>query len=103
MSRSNSPAAKARKKANHDHWGEALEGFAGQYELDFNVFGNGIHYRISNQWSTLDCWPTTGKYYVKEVAMGLGFFKGEIGHLPWDYQKLDKFLRAFFKLGPEGK
>lgn len=96
MGRNNSPEAKARKKANLQHWNEALEGFAGQYDIELFIFGNGIHYRLANAWSVLDCWPTTGKWYLKEVAMGRGFAKGDTGYLPWDYNKLDTFLRSVF-------
>lgn len=105
MGRNNSPAARARKAANLEHWSAALEGFAGQYDdIELEVFGTGIHWRLSNTWATLDVWPTTGKYWIKDVPFGRGFsMKADerLGWLPWDYNKLDKFLKALFGVDDE--
>ena len=93
----NSPAAQARKKLNLEHYGEALEGFAGQYDIDLQIFGSGIHWRLTNSFATLDVWPTTAKYYIKDVPMGRGFStEFRIGKLPRDYTDLDKFLKGLF-------
>lgn len=91
----NSPAAKARKAANLEFFGEALEGFAGEYDIELQKFGLGIHWRLSGGFAVLDIWPTTGKFYIKELPIGRGFAAQERGGtLPKDYEKLDKFLKA---------
>jgi hypothetical protein len=90
----NSPATKAKKHANYDHTSVALEGFAQDHELELQIFGEGIHWRITGDWAVLDCWPTTGKYWVKQLPLKFEWLRK--GNLPWDYNKLDEFLRYLF-------
>lgn len=88
---------KALKKSNLAHFSEALEGFCGEYDIDLQTFGGGIHWRLENGIAALDCWPTTGKYWIKEVPFGRGFSTEErSGVLPWNYLELDRFLRGLF-------
>lgn len=94
MSR-NSAAARARKQANLEHYGLALEGFAGEHDLELHIFGEGVHWRLEGTMATLDVWPTTGKYWIKDVPLGLTAHRS--GHLPHDYNELDKFLTSLFK------
>lgn len=95
---SNSPAAKAFKKANFEHFSNALSGFCDEHEIDTRVFGDGVHWRLKNGRVTLDCWPTTGKYWIKQTNLrtGLSERMNETGQLPHDYNKLDTFLRELF-------
>lgn len=93
MSR-NSPAAKARKAANLEFFTEALDGFAGEYGIELQKFTE-IHWRLTSGFAVIDVWPSTGKFYIKELPLGRGFASQERGGtLPKDYTKLDKFLKS---------
>lgn len=88
---------KALKRSNLEHFAPALEGFAGEYDIELQVFGQGIHWRLTGGFAVLDIWPTTGKYWIKEVPFGKGFSTDDrSGVLPYNYLELDKFLRGLF-------
>lgn len=74
----------------------ALEGIAGEYDMTFEQF-TGLHARIIGMTVTLDCWPTTGRYWVKEAGFGDDGRKNEKGVLPLDANDLDAFLQKLFK------
>lgn len=89
----NSAAAQARKAANLEFFSEVLEGFAVEYDIELQKFGSGIHWRLSSGFAVLDVWPTTARFYIKELPLGRGFAAEERGGtLPKDHNKLDKFL-----------
>lgn len=93
----NSAAAKARKAANLEFFSEFMESFAGEYDIELKQFGVGIHWRLENGFAMLDVWPTTGKYYIKELPLGRGFAQQErSGIFSQDYEKLDTFFKALF-------
>jgi hypothetical protein len=76
---------------------QALEGFAGEYSIDIKVFGDlRLHWRLSGLGCTLDCWPTTGKYWIKDMPIGCKEWRK--GTLPHDYTKLDEFLKGLFNV-----
>lgn len=79
---------------------QALEGFAGQYDIDLKIFGEfRLHWRLTGVCATLDAWPTTGRYWVKDVPLN-GFMQkyDRKGFLPHDYNRLDEFLKALFDI-----
>lgn len=92
------PQNKAQKKSNLAHFSEALEGFCNQYDVDLQMFGEGIHWRLTGQ-AVLDCWPTTGKFWIKELpftAESTDEVIERTGMLPYNYLELDRFLRGLF-------
>lgn len=83
--------------ANFEHFTAGLETFAEEYGIDVKIFGeDGIHYRLTGICATLDCWPTTGRYWIKDIP--LGFKEYRKGILPDNYDDLDKFLRSLFSV-----
>jgi len=89
---------RAQKKLNVEHYVPALEGFAIDNDVDLQVFGDaGIHWRLSGG-CVLDCWPTTGRFWIKELPLirSTSHVIERKGKLPWDYMELDKFLRRLF-------
>jgi hypothetical protein len=91
----NSAAAKERKAKNLEFFSEALDGFAGEYDIELHKYGaHERHWRLVSPAAVLDVWPTTGSYYIKEVPLGKGFAaEDRTGTLSKDYDELDKFLR----------
>lgn len=89
---------KADRRANHAYFTAALEGFAEEYGIELKKFNDDYHYRLFDDVSaTIDIWPSTGKFYIKDIPMGRGFSTNErIGKLPRDYNELDSWLRALF-------
>lgn len=86
---------------NLDHWSQVLEGFAGQYDLKLEKYGDGIHWRLMTQAIVLDVWPTTGSYYVMNIKYGKADRMGEKGKLPWPYDDACKFLYELFDIPKE--
>lgn len=83
--------------ANLAFFEQALEGFAAQYEIELQIFGEfRLHWRLTGISATLDCWPTTGRYFIKEMPLGCKEWRK--GNLPHDYEELDGFLRGLFKI-----
>lgn len=80
----------------YDRYLEVLEAFAVQYGLDFKVF-HITHLRLEGLTTIVDCWPTTGRYWVKQSGLGEGNHMGEKGYLPRGYKELDARLSELFK------
>lgn len=84
--------------ANLSFFEPALEGFCSEYKIELQIFGDErLHWRLTGMSATLDCWPTTGKYWIKDLPLN-GFMTTHerTGWLPYDYNRLDVFLRELF-------
>jgi len=93
MSRKNRNA-----QSNREFFEQALEGFAGQYDIELHIFGEErLHWRLQGVGATCDFWPTTGKFWVKDAPLN-GFAKKyqRSGYLRHDYNELDMFLKDLF-------
>lgn len=94
----------ARKAANKEHWGEVLEGFAGQYELELERYGaDELHWRLMGRDVIFDVWPTTGSYYIKDIKKGQADRMGETGKLPWDHNATCQLLYKLFNIPKEDR
>jgi hypothetical protein len=80
----------------YDLYLEMLEGFASEYGVEFTQFTS-MHLRMEGMTTTMDCWPTTGRYWVKQSGLGEGGRMGEKGFLPGAYLELHTFLSELFK------
>lgn len=95
---------RARKQRSLEHYSEILEAFCEEYDVSLNVFGEGIHWRLENPHAILDCWPTTGKYWIKQTDIGVGLAgrMHEKGELPYECLPLVAFLEKLFLAGKNG-
>jgi hypothetical protein len=91
MSRNN------HKEPNKKFFGQAVLDFSVQYGIDLKIFGDDeLHWRLTGASATLDIWPTTGKYWVKDVPLGYQGLRNE--KLPHDLDKLESFFRRLFNV-----
>jgi len=80
---------------------QALEGFAGQYDIKLQLFGElRLHWRLTGLCATLDIWPTTGRYWIKDMPIGCKEWRK--GYLPHNYDELDRFLKELFNVQSRG-
>lgn len=89
----------------YDIFTQTLEGFAGEYDIDLQIFGDhGFHWRLNGVSAVCDFWPTTGKYWIKDPPLN-GFMKkhGRTGRLPQSYNGLAKWLYDLFDIKLEDR
>lgn len=80
---------------------DALIGFADYHSIGYETYNNGLHIRLFGKFTTLDVWPSTGKYYVLQVSLetGLSDRMHEKGIAPYDHKQLDQFLTELLLKG----
>lgn len=93
--------SKPSKKRRTDDVLSSLREYAESRTLDLSVF-NHLHCRLTDGYSSLDIWPTTGRYFVWKTdysalgGKGVVERSGERGILPIGAALISTFLDSLF-------
>lgn len=84
---------------------EILKKYSDSRTLEHFEYGDGIHQRLTDSFTCIDIWPSTGKYWVKETnyykqleGTGLSLVEkgGQKGYVSSDKNKAFNLLDGIF-------
>lgn len=90
-----------KRKRRNDGLADIIRQYAGSCTLDLIEFTD-IHFRLTDDYTVMDIWPTTGKYYISKTSYFQQTTKriteraGEKGTIPFGTTEINTFLDGIY-------